>query len=575
MVKKIPIGVDDFDELVNPENNFLFVDKSLLIKELIDQGPKVSLITRPRRWGKTLNMSMLQYFFSPTINGQSSKSLFEDLAIATVDNGHYMQYQGEYPALFISFKDVKENSYDDFIDAVRLLIQQICNAFPELETSQKLTDIDQNALEKLKGINKDNLANEIELRSALKTISTLLFKHYNKKIIILIDEYDTPLNAGYNKPHFEKMVDFLKGLFGAALKGNQALEKGVITGILRLSKNRMLSDLNNLTLYSFIESQYSEHFGFFESDVKALLKERDLDINIQEIQRWYNGYRAGNFEELYNPWSVLNCIKNNGQLKSYWIKTGNESLLKEVILASNDQVKEEMTTLLTGNSIECMIDEYISFQQIKEGNNDVLWSLLWALGYLKTVGEIKIFRTRYQCQVKLPNKEIEESYRDIFLSLIDSMNEPKYYESFIKNLALGNISEFTKGLEEFMLVNTSFFDFSHESNYHIMLLALISSLKETHNLHSNKESGLGKPDIVLIPREITNDLGIVLELKRTKINKGAKFYEKLAETGLAQINKRKYEATFKQISHIKRILKVAFVFYGKQFICKTSLESLI
>jgi len=571
MARNIPIGVDDFSELVNPENNFLFVDKSLMIKELIDKGVKVSLIIRPRRWGKTLNMSMIQHFFAPEVNGSSTKGVFDNLKISSVDNASYLSFQGQNPVIFITLKNIKPDSWELFLEKIMELIANLYREHARtLLGSERLLEYDKNFYKTI----LERKCNQSQLENSLKTLSEYLFYHYNQKVIILIDEYDSPLNATYGNECFERIVNFLKVMFGAALKGNYALEKGIMTGILRLSKNRMLSDINNLKLYSFMEERYSTCFGFFEDEVKSLFKESGLDINMKEVQRWYNGYNSGNLESVYNPWSILNCIDDKGKLKPYWIKTGDETLLKDIFLKSNDQIREKVGILLSGGSIQSEIGEYLSFDQIKEGDNDVLWSLLWALGYLKIVGEIKQFGSRYQCQLKIPNEEIETNYRDIFLSLIESMNRPRYYYSFIKNLALGNVAAFVKDLEEFMLVNTSFFDFTHESHYHVMLLTWIASLKETHSIHSNQEHGLGKPDIILIPREVTNDLGIILELKRTEINQNAKVYEKLAEEGLAQINEKKYDATFRQIPHIKRILKVAFLFYGKQFICKTVLESI-
>lgn len=568
MAKRIPIGVDNFSKLVDKNNNYLFVDKTLFIKELIDKGLEVSLITRPRRWGKTLNMSMLQHFFAPEVNGFSTQGLFEGLKIASINNGSYLSFQGKNPVIFISFKNIKPDSWELFLEKAMELISTLYG-----EHAKSLFESKQ-LLEYQKNLYKDILerrCNQAQLENSLKTLSECLFSHYGKKVIILIDEYDSPLNATYGKDFFDKIVDFFKTMFGSALKGNSALEKGIITGILRLSKNRMLSDINNLKLYSFIEERYSTCFGFSEEEVQNLFQESNLNINMKDVQRWYNGYNSGNLDSIYNPWSILNCIDDNGKLKPYWIKTGDETLLKEIFLRSNDQIREEISILLSGGSVHSMLDEYLSFDQIKTGRSEVLWSLLWALGYLKTVGEIKQSGSRYQCQLKIPNAEIETNYRDIFLSLIDSMNKPGYYYSFIKNLALGNVAAFTKDLEEFMLVNTSFFDFTQESHYHIMLLTWIASLKETHDIQSNKENGLGRPDIILTPREITNHLGVILEVKHAE-GKTDKEYERLAEEGLKQINEKKYDVNLKKVSHIKEILKVSFIFHGKQFICKTTVE---
>ncbi|MGD0466422.1 MAG: AAA family ATPase [Gammaproteobacteria bacterium] len=570
-MKKIPIGVDNFSVLVDPKKDYLFVDKTLFIKELIERGAILSLIIRPRRWGKTLNMSMVQHFFAPEVNGRSTKGIFDNLNIANVQDGYYLkQYQGKYPVIFVSLKNVKEKSYQNFLNSMAFIVQNVCKNFPELTNSDKLIDIERNDFEKLKGINQNNKANEIELQNFLKTISGLLYKHYNKKVIILIDEYDTPLNAAYEQPHFEELVNFFKNMFGVALKGNDALEFGVMTGILRLSKNKMLSDLNNLKLYSLMESQYSQHFGFAEQEVLDLLTDSNVTIDIKNMRHWYNGYKSGSLEDIYNPWSILNCIDDKGKLKPYWIKTGDEALLKKVLLNSGEQVKQDLNELIVGNSIGSVIDEYLSFDQIKDGNDEVVWSLLWAMGYLKSIGEPLLSGSRYRHQLAVPNYEIECNYRDVFTSFARSFNESKY-DALLKNLVNGNVDNFIKDLENFMMTIPSYHDLTNETNYHMLLLAWSFSLNETHDICSNKESGLGRPDLVLIPRDFKNDLGIILEFKKAEINKDSNFYQNLAEEGLQQIEDKQYDLVLKSRVHIKRILKLCLVFYGKQFVCKYDL----
>jgi hypothetical protein len=359
-------------------------------------------------------------------------------------------------------------------------------------------------------------------------------------------------------------------MFGSALKGNNALEFGVMTGILRLSKNKMLSDLNNLILYSLVEKQYSQYFGFSEQEVLDLLTDSNVTIDIKNMQHWYNGYKSGGLEDIYNPWSILNCIYSEGKLKPYWIKTGDEALLKKVLLNSGGQVKKDLNELIVGNSIESVIDEYLSFEQIKDGNDRVVWSLLWCMGYLKSVGEPLLAGSLYRHQLKIPNYEIECNYRDVFTSFARSFNESKY-DALLKNLVNGNVDNFIKDLENFMMTIPSYHDLTNETNYHMLLLAWSFSLNETHDIYSNKESGLGRPDLVLIPRDFKNDLGIILEFKKAEINKDSNFYQNLAEEGLKQIEDKQYDLVLKSRVHIKRILKLCLVFYGKQFVCKYDL----
>lgn len=575
MIKKIPIGIDDFSKLVEKNRDFLFVDKTLLIKDLIDKGSEVSLIIRPRRWGKTLNMSMLRCFFASEINGTSTKEIFKTLKIAKIENGKYLDFQGQYPVIFITLKEVKEHNYDEFMNKMYFLVQQLCNSFPELENSKKLSDIDKNNLERLKGLNKQNKANNIEIRDSLNTLSGLLYKHHNKKVVILIDEYDTPLNYAYNKDHFEPVVNFLKGMFGSALKGNYALEKGVITGILRLSKNKMLSDINNLKIYSFMEEQYSQYFGFSEQELKALLIEMDLNIDLKELQYWYNGYRSGKFTALYNPWSILNCIEDRGTLKPYWIKTGDETLLKDIFSKAPKNIENKLIQLLEGGSIESTIDEYVSFDQVNHGGGEeVLWSLLWATGYLKfseqpTLSEMG----NYLGSLAIPNYEVSCSYRAVFPKWIRSFNRVKY-DAFLNNLVLGKVDAFVKDLEDYLLTVPSYFDFPRESNYHTFLLGLTASLQETHQIHSNKEAGFGRLDLLLIPKNTSNHLGIILEFKREEPGNDLHSYYQIAAEGLEQIEIKQYASALKTTPSITQVLKLCIVFYGKQFAHKFSIDQL-
>ncbi len=569
-MKRIPIGVDNFAELIDKNKNYLFIDKTLMIKEFIDSGTKVSLIVRPRRWGKTLNMSMLQHFFAPKVNSKLTHGLFNDLQIAQVDNGKYLKYQGENQVIFISLKNIKQASWELFLAKVAELI---ASSYGEHENVLLASTALSGRLKKLFKILLNGKGNQAQLENSLKTLSECLKAHYNKSVIIIIDEYDSALNSSFNKPHFDKIVNFLKEMFGAALKGNDALEAGIITGILRLSKNKMLSDINNLKLYSFMQPQYNEHFGFDLSEVKRLFTESTIDIDMTEVQRWYNGYDAGNLTTIYNPWSILNCIDDKGALKPYWIKTGDEELLKEVLLTSNNQVKEKLNLLLLGKSIETTIDEYISFDQVKQSNNEeILWSLLWTLGYLKIIGIPILSGTRYKCQLSIPNYEIECSYSDVFQTFVRSLNNTHLYNSFLQNFVKGNVDGFVKDLSDYLLKVPSWYDFNLEADYHAFILGLIVSLKETHNIYSNKEIGLGRPDILLIPKTSSNNLGVILEFKHAEAGKELAKYEQIADEGLQQIKTKQYDIILRDVAHIKQILKLCLVFYGKQFVYKHVFE---
>lgn len=566
---KIPIGVDDFSKLVDQHNNFLFVDKTLMIKEFLEKGVDLSLIIRPRRWGKTLNMSMLRYFFAPEVRGRNTQGIFDHLNIAQEQDGAFLKYQGQHPVILISFKNIKQNSWELFFEKVAVLI---ANTYREHENvlwnSRQLSESQKIFYKRI--LEKE--ANQSELEDSLRFLAECLYSHYRKKVIILIDEYDTPLNVSYKESYFEQMAGFFKGIFGAALKGNDALEKGVMTGILRLSKNQMLSDLNNLKLYSLMDDQYSSFFGFSEEELIDLFQKSAVHVDMMEIRRWYNGYCSGHADSVYNPWSVLNCIDSKGELKPYWIKTGDETLLKQVLLESSNQVKEDIHRLLTGGTIESTIDEYLSFEQINHKNNESLWSLLWATGYLKTVGQPQPMGGRYKYSLQIPNYEVECSYRDVFQLFIRSLSDSYQYDAFLKDLVLGHVEAFVAELRDYLLTIPSWFDFPQESNYHTFLLGLTASLKETHDIFSNAEVGRGRPDMLLIPKDCNNHLGIILEFKRANPGQSFVEYEKRAAQGLEQIDVKKYSMKLKAVSHVKQILKLCLVFYGKDIAYKSHIE---
>ena len=421
----------------------------------------------------------------------------------------------------------------------------------------------------------DKTASPSELSNALKFLCVCLKKHYKKKVMILIDEYDTPLNSAYNNEYFDRAVDFFKTLLGSALKGNNAMEKGVLTGILRLSKNSMLSDLNNLKLYSLMDEKYSQFFGFSEDELRMLFSESEIPLDLPSVQKWYNGYQSGHLTDVYNPWSILNCIDDKGALKDYWIKTGSETLLNTIFAESGPSVKEKLSLLISGSSIESVIDDYISFDQMKEGGKEeVLWSLLWALGYLKTIGEPTQSGTLNKYHLMIPNYEVDSSYRNIFIRFIDSLEYSDKYHNCLSHLVKGDINSFVESLRDFMLSNASYFDFQKENSYHMLMLGMSSIVKGTHDIQSNKETGTGRPDLILIPKDKNNHLGIIVEFKGAAPEKSTEHYEKLAEEGLEQINQKRYDIGLKGLPHIQQILKLCLVFYGKQFVYKSIMDTI-
>ncbi len=522
----------------------------------MDDKSEVTLITRPRRWGKTLNISMLQYFFAAKVYEQTTQGLFDGLKIAKEQGGTYLKYQGQYPVIFISFKDVKENSFVAAISKIKVLMKKLYREHKrDLVNSNELDQFDKELFNQY--LNSD--INEQELEQSISVLSELLFKHYNKKVYILIDEYDTPLNAAY-KSHLDDMTRFMKNLLSAALKGNPYLQKGVMTGILRISKDSMLSGLNNVETHTLLNDKtYASYFGFTEDEVNTLFHQanRPLTHNEKAIKDWYNGYLVDN-RVLYNPLSIIQCIKNEGVLAPYWLNTADDSLLKSALLAASDSAKEQFQQLISRQPIQVSISETIHFNDLTT-NDTSLWSLLLAAGYLTCIRK-KLFFTEYTCMLKIPNDEVWGLYIDIFSGWLKETLGSNNYHSFVQDLVAGNVNAFEHKLNNYLARHTSSYDFPRESNYHTFFLGLICSVADTHYLHSNPESGVGRPDVLLVPKDKSKELAIILEFKHVKKNQDQKI---VAKQALAQIDVKHYQAFIEQYDYIKQVLKVGAAFEDK------------
>ena len=554
--KKIPIGIDNFAKLMDKKNNYLFADKSLLIKEIIEDKSEVTLITRPRRWGKTLNLSMLQHFFAIEIPYVETAGLFDNLAIAKVDGGHYMQYNRQSPVIFISFKDIKASSYEGAVEHIRTLLE---NLFGEHESYlMESAVLSENDKRRFNRYITGNI-NEAEIQRSLLTLSQLIFKHYQgKKVYILIDEYDTPLNAGYKHGYVEKMLDFMKVFLGAALKGNAFLQKGVLTGILRISHNSMLSGLNNLEVFTVLSKKYSSYFGFVEEEVKALFSECHLPHKVEEVRNYYNGYRFGD-NLLYNPWSIINCLKNQGSLKTYWINTADDALLKDVLLNTTAQGKKQLQEIFwsTEGEFEGYISEVARFEGLKR-DEIALWSLLVATGYLTAQCEA-CFDEQYLCKLRVPNQEVRRVYLNAFGEWLRSQLTEAGYLEFMRDLLSGRVEAFTHKLETYLLTYGTGHEFNSESNYHTFLLGLFAGLSGFYELYSNTPAGFGRADLMLVPKG-DEKTAIILELKHTKtetVNRA------LAQTALTQIDRKRYAQYLQRYTHLERVLKIGVAFANR------------
>jgi len=536
MKKLLPDGISDFKTLI--ENNYYYVDKTPFIREVGKNIGKSLLFTRPRRFGKTLNMSMLKYFFDVR-EAEENRKLFKDLEI---ENSSYFKEQGKYPVIFISMKDIKEMSFDKAITEVKNLLKKIYNQFEFIR--EKLNEGEL--------IEFDNIwlgKNDENLKSSLLNLATFLKKYYNQKVIVLIDEYDTPLISAYRYGYYNEAKNFFSNLYGSVLKDNTSLQVGIITGIVRVIKAGIFSDLNNLSEHSILNKEYDEYFGFLEKEVKNALKYYEVDSKLDEVHSWYNGYRFGD-TKVYNPWSILKFLSEK-EFKGYWIDTSENYLIKAILKGANKKTFEKLNNLLFGKEVKEEITGKSTLQEVLEAHD--LWELLLFSGYL-TIDK-KIDKNMYI--IKIPNKEVKEFFGDSFIEI--SFGTNLTFKNLIENLLDNEIEEFEENLQEILLKYMSFYDVSSiEKVYHSFILGLMIHLEGKYYIKSNGEGGLGRYDIAIEPLN-KNLRGFILEFKVTDSEENL---EKKAEEALEQIKDKKYYISL-QDRGIKDITFVGMAFYKK------------
>lgn len=550
---QLPIGYDDFGNII--EKGLNYVDKSLFIKEILDDiNTEAIVITRPRRFGKTFNLSMLHYFLASEVRGKSTKNLFNQLEIFKCGN-EYQQHQGKYPVVSITFKDIKQSGFKASLEKFNELIVRTYDQHHYLETSNKLTETQKRLYRTiLRGE-----ANQSQLENSLQLLTECLNTHYDIKPWLLIDEYDTPIQFAYVKGYYSEMIEFMRGTLGAALKNNPSLNKAVITGILRVAKESLFSGINNLEVYSLLRSEYSEHFGFTEYEVDKILTKSNLTDKAEEIRDWYNGYQIGQ-TVIYNPWSIANCVKQNGNTSPYWINTSDNQLIKDLLKKSPLKFKQDFEALISGSAIEKLIDEQMTFQYLNN-NSEATWSLLLMAGYLKPAASRETDQGVF-VKLAIPNREVRNLYRQIIEQWLSNGYGIQWYNEFIESLLEGKIDEFKDHLAKVLLQIVSYHDLSKEPEafYHGLLLGFMVSLNQTHEIKSNRESGLGRFDILIIPKDI-NKSGIVIELK---IKSEKETLEDCAKKALEQIEQKKYPEELKQRG-INKIIQIGIGFEGKEF----------
>lgn len=556
MHKRIPTGIDDFAELVDKKQNYQLVDKSLFIKKIFDDNAKAILIIRPRRWGKTLNMSMLNYFLSNHLSVETVAAMFADLQIAAVDNGKYLAEQAQHPVIFVSLKEIKQPTFDGAMEAIQVLLQELYEQHKYLLNSEKLSDTEKERfLAYLKGA-----VNRQQIEISLLFLSKCLENHFSKKVYILVDEYDTPLNCAYEYDYITCMTIFMRNFLSYAMKGNTHLAKGIMTGILRISKDSMLSGLNNLKVYSLLQEQYAPYFGFTDEEVTRLFDEGGLAYEKEAIRHYYNGYRVGDFM-LYNPWSIMQCLDEGGKIAPYWVNTASNSLLKEFLVNASLETKEELQQLIGGerHTIVNLISDSMRFEDLSGTNETYLWSFLFATGYLTALNHKQV-GLLYECELAIPNQEAREVYMGIFQEWMIEQFGMRSYNDLLKALASGNIDQFSAQVENYLMTYASHYDFTSESNYHTFMLGLLCSLTPRYYLFSNAEAGRGRADMMLIPKDENNQAAIIMEFKYDK----KEATKAIALAGLNQITTKGYESALKRYPNIKKVLKLALAFSGEK-----------
>ncbi|WP_418965398.1 AAA family ATPase [Cetobacterium sp.] len=538
--KKLPVGIDNFKEII--ENNYYFVDKSKMIDELLNKKSKVTLLPRPRRFGKTLNMSMLNYFFNIE-DKEANRNLFNGLDISNTDK---MMYQGEYPVIYISLKDIKVSNWVECFEEIKKLLKDIFNTKRYIR--EKLDESEKIDFDRIEFLNETG-----DFVGALKNLSKYLFKFYGKKVIILIDEYDTPLVTAHSQGYYDDAIFFFRNFLSAALKGNPYLEFSVLTGILRVAKESIFSGLNNLTVSTILDSDFN-YFGLTTEEVEEALKYYGLDYELEDVKRWYNGYTFGG-KLVYNPWSLINFMNKN-VLGAYWINTSDNALIKQLLDKNDKKVFEELEMIFKGEVIWETISENIIFDDLN--NTNTIWSLMLFSGYLtyekmriSPITELKSY------SLKIPNVEIKSFFRQSFIESY-TKGDVHFYGTMMEDLFLGELNSFVNKFKRMYLSAVSYHDAGDsEKYYHHFMLGLLLTLGDKYIITSNRESGYGRYDIALEPKDKKN-FGLIFEFK---IGDKNSIGEK-AKEALAQIDEKKYDISMKN-NGVSKVIKIGMAFSGK------------
>ena len=547
--KSLPIGVSDFKLATT---GYYYVDKTLMIRDFLDKKPMVSLFTRPRRFGKTLNMDMLRVFFEKT--NEDTSVYFKDKQIWQCGN-YYTKHQGQYPVIFLTFKDIKSMTWEETFQKIRRLISLEFIRHNELETSSVLTSYEKEQYHLLAGDTGD----EVDCQMGLQLLSLLLHKHYGRECIIIIDEYDTPIQQGHTCNFYPEIVNFMRNFFSGGLKDNPHLAFGFLTGILRVAKESIFSGMNNLKTYSILDDGYSSYFGFTEKEVKDMLRYYGKDDKYNELSEWYDGYRFGN-TEIFNPWSVINYISDNCFPKAFWQSTGSNEIIGEIIQTATPEITKDLYKLLCGEKIATYIDTGVIYPEV-QNNPYSIYSFLLVAGYLKIANIYPQSDGNFMCDVAIPNKEITFVYEK---EVLNRTNQNSLAISISQAIFSKDTQKLQALLEDFMVKSISSIDGANEGFYHGMMLGLCAILGNRYKICSNRESCLGRFDIQLMP--LTKGMpGFIFEFKHTKDEHTD--LSALADSALQQIEAKKYDTELRD-NGVSSIIRIGIAFRGKSAVVR-------
>jgi len=545
--KAIPIGIENFEDII--KDNYYYVDKSMLIEDILVNRAAVTLFTRPRRFGKTLNMSMIKYFFDVR-NKDENRKLFEGLKIF---GSECMKEQGKYPVIFVSLKDLRADTWEMCLMEIKKLISKIYREFQYI--TEKMNEDDKEIYDSIK-----NRKNDMDLNTSIELLSEYLFEYYGERVIILIDEYDAPIINAFDKGYYNEAINFFQVFYSSALKTNDSLKYGILTGITRIIKEGIFSGLNNLKVDTILNKKFSEYFGLLESEVIKMLDYFEMKYKIEEVKEWYNGYIFGD-KRVYNPWSIINYV-DNGEIKAYWANVSGNTLLENMLDQAGEDVYTDLKRFTDGESIEKYISDGTTIKSLLS-NDDEIWQLFLYSGYLtKAKEQIEIDETLEYTNIynlKIPNKEIRKYFGNMFLNRF--FGTELKTSILIKALESGDIKKFEKTLGEIMVNMLSHFDLDSEMEkiYQVFMIGLVGFLMGKYEIISNNESGYGRYDLAMIPIK-SNEKAYLMEFKISKTEKGMTLK---AEEALKQIDEKKYDMRLKARG-IKNILKIGIAFYGKK-----------